>query len=100
MKKYALYTVFLTVFLDILGFGLIIPLLPFYAQKFGANEFIIGTLLASNAVAQFIFNPIWGRISDKFGRRPVMLVTVLGSGIAYLLLAWQIRFSCFSFQEL
>jgi DHA1 family tetracycline resistance protein-like MFS transporter len=85
MKKYALYTVFLTVFLDILGFGLIIPLLPFYAQKFGANEFIIGTLLASNAVAQFIFNPIWGRISDKFGRRPVMLVTVLGSGIAYLL---------------
>jgi DHA1 family tetracycline resistance protein-like MFS transporter len=85
MKKYVLFTVFLTVFLDILGFGIIIPLLPFYAQKFGANEFIIGTLLASNAVAQFIFNPIWGRISDKYGRRPVMLITVLGSAIAYLL---------------
>ncbi len=85
MKKYALFTIFLTVFLDILGFGIIIPLLPFYAQKFGANEFVIGLLLASNAVAQFLFNPIWGRVSDKFGRRLVMLVTVLGSAIAYLL---------------
>lgn len=85
MKKYALATVYLTVFLDILSFGIIIPLLPFYAQKFGANATIVGLLMSSTAVAQFLFNPIWGRFSDKFGRRPVMLLTVLGSAIAYTL---------------
>lgn len=83
MKKYALATVYLTVFLDILSFGIIIPLLPFYAQKFGANATTIGLLMSCNAVAQFLFNPIWGRFSDKYGRRPVMLLTVLGSAIAY-----------------
>jgi len=85
MKKYAFLTVFLTVFLDILGFGIIIPLLPFYASDFGANEFTVGILMASNAVGQFIFNPIWGRLSDKWGRRPIMIITVIGSCIAYLL---------------
>ena len=83
MKKYALLTVYLTVFLDILGFGIIIPLLPFYAQKFGSSAGTIGLLMASNAVAQFLFNPVWGRFSDRFGRRPVMLITVFGSAIAY-----------------
>lgn len=83
MKKYALATIYLTVFLDILSFGIIIPLLPFYAQKFGANATTIGILMSCNAVAQFLFNPIWGRFSDKYGRRPVMLITVLGSAIAY-----------------
>ncbi|MBC7473240.1 MAG: MFS transporter [Candidatus Sericytochromatia bacterium] len=85
MKKYALITIFITVFLDIFGFGIIIPLLPFYAQKFGANPLIIGLLMSSNSVAQFIFNPIWGRISDRYGRRPVMICTVFGSFLAYLL---------------
>ncbi len=85
MKKYVLATIYLTVFLDILGFGLIIPLLPFYAQKFGADAGTIGLLMASNAVVQFLFNPIWGRVSDKYGRRPVMLLTVFGSAIAYCL---------------
>lgn len=85
MKNFTLITIFFTVFLDILGFGIIIPLLPFYAKNFGANEFVIGMLMASNGLAQFIFNPIWGRVSDKYGRRPVMLITVLGSGFAYYL---------------
>lgn len=83
MKKYALLTIYLTVFIDILGFGIIIPLLPFYAQKFGASATTIGILMAANAVAQFMFNPIWGRFSDRYGRRPVMLLTVFGSAIAY-----------------
>lgn len=85
MKNFTLLTIFFTVFLDILGFGIIIPLLPFYAKNFGSNEFVIGALMASNGLAQFLFNPIWGRVSDKYGRRPVMLVTVLGSGFAYYL---------------
>lgn len=83
MKKYALATIYLTVFLDILSFGIIIPLLPFYAQKFGANATTVGLLMSSTAITQFLFNPVWGRFSDKFGRRPVMLLTVLGSALAY-----------------
>lgn len=85
MKQYALLTIYMTVFLDILGFGIIIPLLPFYAQKFGADATMIGLLMSANAVAQFLFNPVWGRFSDKFGRRPVMLLTVFGSAVAYAL---------------
>jgi MFS family permease len=85
MKKYTFLTIYLMVFLDIMGFGLIIPLLPFYAQTFGANEFVIGLLLASNGAAQLLFNPVWGRISDKFGRKPVVIITVSGSVIAYFI---------------
>lgn len=85
MKNFALITIFLTVFLDIFGFGIIIPLLPFYAKQFGADEAVIGMLMASNSLAQFIFNPIWGRLSDKYGRRPIILTSVMGSVIAYFL---------------
>lgn len=87
-QKFALVTVFLTVFLDIFGFGLIIPLLPFYAKQFGADEAVIGALIASTSLAQFIFNPIWGRMSDKYGRKPVMLITSLGSVFGYFLFGW------------
>jgi multidrug resistance protein len=83
-----LVIVFVTVFIDLLGFGIIIPLLPFYAETFGASAFTIGLLSASFSLMQFLFAPVWGRLSDRIGRRPVLLMGLLGSFIAYLCFAF------------
>ncbi|MCL1599654.1 MAG: MFS transporter, partial [Actinomycetia bacterium] len=80
------WTVWTSVALDLLGFGIIIPILPLYASDFGASPFVIGLLLASYSLAQFIFSPIWGRVSDKAGRKPVLVVTLVGSAIGSLVL--------------
>lgn len=77
----------LTVFLDLVGFGMILPMLPFYAETFGASPLQIGFLFASYSLAQFICSPLWGRISDRIGRRNPLLLTILLGGLAYLLLA-------------
>jgi multidrug resistance protein len=82
-----LAVIFVTVFIDLLGFGIIIPLLPFYAESFGANAFVIGLLATSYSLMQFLFSPIWGRLSDRIGRRPIILVGLLGSCLSYLTLA-------------
>ena len=79
--------IFITVFIDLLGFGIIIPLLPFYAESFGANAFTIGLLGTSYSLMQFAFSPIWGRWSDKIGRKPIILVGLLGSCLWYVTLA-------------
>ena len=79
-----LIIVFVTVFIDLLGFGIIIPLLPFYAETFGATGFTIGLLATSFSLMQFIFAPIWGRVSDRIGRRPIILLGLLGSCLSYL----------------
>ena len=77
--------VFVTVFIDLLGFGIIIPLLPFYAETFGANALTVGLLNTSFSFMQFVFAPFWGRLSDRVGRRPVILAGLLGSAVSYLL---------------
>ncbi len=82
-----LTTIFLIVFVDILGFGLILPLLPYYAEQYGATTFITGLLVASYAAAQLIGAPLLGRLSDRFGRRPVLLVSIAGTALGFLLLA-------------
>jgi DHA1 family tetracycline resistance protein-like MFS transporter len=82
-----LVIIFITVFIDLLGFGIIIPLLPFYAQSFGASAFTIGLLGTSFSLMQFIFSPIWGRWSDKIGRKPIILLGLMGSCVSYLALA-------------
>jgi multidrug resistance protein len=79
-----LIIVFVTVFIDLLGFGIIIPLLPFYAQTFGATALTVGLLATSFSLMQFIFAPIWGRLSDRVGRRPIILLGLLGSCLSYL----------------
>jgi len=79
-----LIIVFVTVFIDLLGFGIIIPLLPFYAQTFGATAFTVGMLATSFSLMQFIFAPVWGRVSDRVGRRPIILAGLLGSCLSYL----------------
>jgi multidrug resistance protein len=78
-----LIIVFVTVFIDLLGFGIIIPLLPFYAETFGATAFTVGLLATSFSLMQFIFAPVWGRVSDRVGRRPIILLGLLGSCLSY-----------------
>ena len=86
-KKPAIGVIFLTTFLDLLGFGIIIPILPTFAEELGATEMAIGFIAAIYALMNFVFSPFWGRMSDRHGRRPIILVSVLITAIAYLIFA-------------
>jgi DHA1 family tetracycline resistance protein-like MFS transporter len=88
MKNRQLFSIILVVFVDLLGFSLILPLLPYYAETFGASEFMTGLLVGSYAVAQLIGAPILGRLSDRYGRRPVLLASVFGTFVGFLLLGF------------
>lgn len=79
--------VLLTVLLDLLGFGLVIPLMSFYAEGFGASAVQVTLLMASYSIAQFVFAPAWGALSDRVGRRPVMLASIAGTAICLSLFA-------------
>ena len=81
-------TLFLIVFIDLVGFGLIIPLLPFYAEHFQASPMVVGFVMAVYSLAQFIAAPFWGRTSDRIGRRPVVLVTLAGGAVSYVMLGF------------
>ena len=85
MKNTPLAILFVTLFLDMLGFGLILPLLPVYITHYGGKPWVGGFLLASFSTMQFLFAPIWGRLSDRYGRRPLILMSLLGSGISYFM---------------
>ncbi|BBK44524.1 tetracycline resistance MFS efflux pump [Allostella vacuolata] len=78
---------FLIVFVDLVGFGIVIPLLPFYAEHFGAGPEVVTMVMASYSLAQLFTAPLWGRLSDRIGRRPVLLASLAGSVLAYLALA-------------
>ena len=73
---------FSVIVVDLVGFGLVVPILPFWAERYGASGAMLGVLLASHAAAQFLCAPLWGRLSDRIGRRPVMLVTIAGTAVA------------------
>ncbi len=88
MNNKRLTIIFLIVFVDLLGFSLILPLLPYYAATFGADAFVTGLLVASYAVAQLIGAPLLGRWSDRVGRRPVLLISIFGTFIGFLLLGF------------
>src|SRR5690348_4347109 len=65
MKKPSVLIIFLTVFIDLIGFGIVVPLIPVYSRHFGAHGFVIGVIIASFSAMQFVFSPIWGRLSDN-----------------------------------
>ena len=79
MRKPSLLVIFLTVFIDLIGFGIVLPLLPVYSKNFDASGLTIGIIMASFSAMQFVFAPIWGRLSDRIGRRPVLLVSTFGA---------------------
>jgi MFS transporter, DHA1 family, tetracycline resistance protein len=91
-RKPSLLVILLSVFIDLIGFGIVLPLLPGYAEDnfrpdFSAKGFVIGGIIASFSAMQFFFAPLWGRLSDRIGRRPVMLISNLGAAGSYALFA-------------
>jgi MFS family permease len=92
-RRGSLLVIFLTVFIDLLGFAIVIPILPIYGEEFarqyrlseGQVGWLIGTLMASFSAMQFLFAPVWGKLSDRYGRRPVLMVGLAGSVVFYLL---------------
>ena len=86
-SKKVLVVAFLTIFLDLLGFGIIIPIQPFYAKSFGASATVVTLLGASYSAMQFFFSPFWGGLSDKIGRRPIILFSIVISAIGHFMFA-------------
>jgi multidrug resistance protein len=87
LRRRARVAIFVTILLDLLGFGMILPILPFYGQAYGASDFQVGLLFASYSAAQLVFSPLLGRLSDRVGRRPVLLATIAGGLLAHLAFA-------------
>jgi DHA1 family tetracycline resistance protein-like MFS transporter len=90
MKRSPLLVIFITVFIDLVGFGIVIPVLPYYAEgtRFGATPREVGLLFASYSVMQLVFAPVLGRLSDKYGRRPILLISLLGTSLGFLILGF------------
>lgn len=83
-----LLAIFLTVFVDLVGFGVIVPLLPFYGEHFHAGPLVVTLLMAVYSLAQFFSSPLWGRLSDLKGRKPVLMASILGIALSYVWLAF------------
>ena len=79
---------FLIVFIDLLGFGIIIPLLPFYGEHFQADPFTVSLIMAIYSLGQFVAAPFWGRLSDTIGRRPVLVISLFGAVLSYIWLGF------------
>src|SRR5262245_11876288 len=86
MRKASLGTLFLTVFLDLLGFGLVVPFLPGVARAHGASDLVATLVGGAFSLMQFLFIPLWGRLSDRVGRRPVLLWSIAASVVGMVLL--------------
>ncbi len=87
MRNSPLLPIFLIVLVDVLGMTIILPLLPFYAERMGASAFVVGLLVASYAACQLVAGPILGQFSDRVGRRPVLVISQIGTFIGFLILA-------------
>ena len=75
------WTIWTTVALDLIGFGIVVPILPRYAERFGASGLTVGFLFASFSLAQFVMAPVLGRLSDRIGRKPVIVISLLGTAV-------------------
>lgn len=87
MRRPSVLVIFLTVFIDLIGFGIVVPLVPVYSRHFGAEGYVIGIIIASFSAMQFVFSPIWGRLSDRYGRRPILLISTAAASGSYVLFA-------------
>lgn len=89
MRRSPLGIIFLTIALDLVGFGIVLPLLPTFARHpHNATDLQVGLLMAVYSLMQFFFSPLWGRLSDRIGRRPVLLISISGSALSYLIFAF------------
>ena len=89
MKRNAsVLVIFLTVFIDLIGFGIVLPMLSLYSKEYGASGLLAGCIVASYSLMQFIFAPIWGRLSDRIGRRPILLISTAGACVSYIVFAF------------
>ena len=83
-RKRSLLIIFLTVFIDLVGFGVVIPLHAYLAREFHADALQVGLLMAIYSLMQFCFSPFWGQLSDKYGRRPIILMSLLGASVSHV----------------
>lgn len=83
MKKSPLFVLFITIFIDMLGFGIIIPILPIFSKELGAADYQVGLIAMIFPIMNFLFAPLWGTLSDRHGRRPIMLISIFITAIAY-----------------
>ncbi|HEV7643052.1 MAG TPA: MFS transporter [Pyrinomonadaceae bacterium] len=90
MKRFPVLLIFITILIDLIGFGIVIPVLPYYVgtEPFNATPLTFGWLVASFSIMQFIFSPILGKLSDKYGRRPILFLSLIGTGIGFLVLGF------------
>ncbi len=88
VSKHALTVIFLTVFLDLLGVGILIPIIPFLVRQFQNDAFTVGLLALSFSAAQFVASPFLGALGDRYGRRPVLLISMFGTAIGYFVFGW------------
>lgn len=87
----SLLVIFITVLVDLIGFGIVLPLLPVFTKHYGGSGIVIGLIMAAFSAMQFFFSPIWGRLSDRIGRRPVLLTSTAVAALSYLVFAWGCR---------
>lgn len=86
-RRPSVLIIFLTVFIDLIGFGIVVPLLPVFSKHYGASGLMLGVIGASFSAMQFIFSPIWGKLSDRYGRRPILLISTAGAALSYMMFA-------------
>ena len=86
MRNKQLGSLFLVSVIDILGFGILIPLVPYMADRFGAAPAVITALFGAYSLCQLIAAPFWGRLSDRYGRRPILISSLAGACVSYLIL--------------
>lgn len=87
MRRSPLLVLFVTIFIDLMGFGIIIPILPIFATQLGANGFMVGVIAMSYSLFQFLFAPFWGNLSDRVGRRPILLISIVIMAGSYVMFA-------------
>ena len=87
-SRMSMWVLMLTVFLNLIGFGLILPIFPLYAQGLGVSPILITFIMGAYSLGQFVTAPLWGRLSDSIGRRPIMIVSLIGFAVSYILLAY------------
>jgi len=84
----AMFTIILSILVDVFGYSMVMPLLPALVKSLGATDLMFGLIISSNAVAILIFGPLWGKLSDKYGRKPILIISQAGTGLAFLVLAF------------